>query len=233
LHGVRIVQLGGLELVPGALEVTLRDDMNAPGFLGALELAFGRSDLHLGQVAVLAALENLAAYFDGLAIEVRFHAGQRGALALVFIGEGGAFDHAQDIAGVDRVARTGLVDDNSRRFREQRGADRGDDRPGGGHVAHEGPALHHRGAQPVTRDGLLRGQPGAHAPHDGQQQQQCRHTDEGVAPQQQPGVARFGNLAILGLSAAHRHIAQKHGHTMAKARRVPTTGGRPRAVLSN
>ena len=71
LHGMRVVELGGFQVVARALEVALRDHMDVPGILGALELALRGGDLHLGEVGVLAALENRAPDFDGLAIERR------------------------------------------------------------------------------------------------------------------------------------------------------------------
>ena len=82
---MRVVELGGFEIVAGALEVALRNHVDAPGILGALELALGGGDLHLGEVGVLAALEDRAAHFDGLAVEGGLGARERGALALVFI----------------------------------------------------------------------------------------------------------------------------------------------------
>ena len=170
LHGMRVVELGGFEIVACALEVALRNHMDVPGVLGALELALGGGDLHLGEVGVLAALENRAPDFDGLAIERRLGARERGALAFIFIGERGALDRAQHIAGLDRVAGAHLIDDGARRFGEQRGAHRGDHDAGGGHVAHEGAALDDGRAQAVARNDFLRRQPGARAPDDEQQQ---------------------------------------------------------------
>ena len=123
---VRVVELGGFEIVARALEVALRDHVDVPGVLGALEFALGGGDLHLGEVAVLAALEDRAPDFDGLAIEGGLGARQAGALALVFIGERGAVDRAEHVAGLDGVAGAHLIDDGAGRFGEQGGAHRRD-----------------------------------------------------------------------------------------------------------
>ena len=88
-------------------------------------------------------------------LSVGLGARERGALAFIFIGEGGAFDHAQYVAGLHGVAGAHLIDDGAGRFGEQGGAHGGHHHAGGRHVAHEGSAFHHRGAQPVARDDFL------------------------------------------------------------------------------
>ena len=183
-HGVRVVELGGFEIVAGALEVALRNHVDAPGILGALELAFGGRDLHLGEVGVLAALEDRAPHFDGLAVERGVGARERRALLLVFIGERGALDRAQYVAGLDRVAGAHLIDDGAGRFGEQRGADRGNHRAGGGDVAYEGTTLDDGRAQAFARNHFLRRQPGARAPDDEQQQRRRDAGDDAVAAQE-------------------------------------------------
>jgi hypothetical protein len=167
-HGVRVIQLRRLEIVAGALEVALRDHVDAPGLLGAGELAFRRGDLHLGEIGVLAALQDRAPHLDGLAIEGGLGACERRALPLVFIHERGALDLAEHVAGLDRIPGAHLIDDGAGRLGEQRRAHRGDDEAGGRDVAHERSALDHRGAHALPRDHPLRRQPRARAPH-GQQ----------------------------------------------------------------
>ena len=85
--GVRVVELGGLEIVARALEVAFRNHVDVPGVLRALELAFGGGDRHLGEIAVLAALEDLAPHFDDLAVEGGVGAREAGAFPFVFIGQ--------------------------------------------------------------------------------------------------------------------------------------------------
>ena len=103
---------------------------------------------------------------------------RRGALALVFIVERGALHHAQHVAGLDNVAGAHLIDDGAWRLGKQRRADRGHHQAGGGHVAHEGSALHRRDAQALARDHLLGRQPGMQAP-DHQQQHRERDAANG------------------------------------------------------
>jgi hypothetical protein len=184
LDRMGIVELGGLEIVLGALEVPFGNHVDAPGLFGALELAFGRGDLHTGQVAVLAALEDLAAHLDGLSREVGLDAVQRGAFPIELIGEGGALHDTEDVSRFHGVAGAHLIYDDSRRLRKQGGAHGGHHRAGRCHVAHERPARDRRGPHAIQRDHLFARQPGARAPDQRDQQQRGPDGEETVlAPQ--------------------------------------------------
>jgi hypothetical protein len=219
---MRVVELGGLEIVARALEVALRDHVDAPGVLRALELAFGRDDLHFRKIAVLAAFQYLAADFDGLAIESGIGAGEPGALAIEFVRERGARDDAEHIARLDHVTGAHLVDDRAGRFREQGRADGGHHEPRGGDVAHERAARDDGGAQTVARDHFLGRQPRTRAPDEQHQQYERRAPDIPVPFQESSAAARSGDALVLLLGTPHRDVAQKHGHGSVKALCVPT-----------
>ena len=203
LRGVCVIELGGFEVVASTLEVALRNHVDAPGILRALELAFGGGDLDLGEVGVLAALEDLAPHFDGLAVERGIGARERRALLLVLIGERGALDRAQYVAGLDRVAGAHLIDDGAGCFGEQRGADGGNHGAGGRDVTYESTTLDDGRAEPFARYHLLGRQPGARAPDDEQQQRRRDAGDDSVAAQERTLALGGGDDPVLRLGAAH------------------------------
>src|SRR6187402_867610 len=96
---MRVIELGGFEIVACALKVALRDYMDAPRVLCAFEFAFGGGDLNLGEIAVLAALQYLTPDLDRLAGEGGVGARQACPFPLIFIGERRAFDLSENIAG--------------------------------------------------------------------------------------------------------------------------------------
>ena len=93
---------------------------------------------------------------DGLLVEGGIDAREAGAFPFVFIGQCGALDDAQDVAGLHGVAGAHLIDDGARRLGEQGGAHGRDDQAGGGDIAHEGAALHDGGAHAAARNDLFR-----------------------------------------------------------------------------
>ncbi len=202
--GVLVRQLRLVELVAGALEVPLADDLLRPGLLGARELALGGPDRHTRHVAGLLALQDLAAHVDLLALEVDAQALERRLLALELVAQARALDRGEQVALPDRVARVARVGHGTGRRRVERRADRGDHRGLCGHVAHELAARDRRDAHALARHRGVARTPRL-------QQRGERHEDEHeqqpARDQPDPPVvppARGGrDLAILGGGAAH------------------------------